>query len=66
MARLTPVSCTRSERDMLKALRLFDNFAWTAVTADCEASRKELNRRIAVCRATINTVLGRLQKNKAA
>ena len=36
-----------------KALRLIDNFAWTAVTADCEASRKELQRRIDFCRQTL-------------
>lgn len=32
------------------ALGLIDTFAWTAVSADCEESRLELQRRIDACR----------------
>ena len=39
--------------EMLEALCLFDNFAWTALTADCREARDELNRRLTVARAAI-------------
>jgi hypothetical protein len=35
------------------ALRLVDDFAWTAVKADCEDARQELNRRVNICREAL-------------
>jgi hypothetical protein len=45
----------RDKRDVAlvkarKALRGINTFAWSAMTADCEAARKEGMRRITACR----------------
>lgn len=39
--------------ELEKALRLFDNFAWTAVRTDCNEAMLELNRRITTARAVL-------------
>ena len=45
---------TEAERDALrKALADLVNFAWTAVTADCEEARVNLNGKIAKARAAL-------------
>lgn len=36
--------------EVVEVLELFDKFAWTAVTADCDEAAAELNRRINACR----------------
>lgn len=44
----------RAEIERLRAaLELIDNFAWSALTADCEEARVELNRRVQVCREAL-------------
>jgi thiamine monophosphate kinase len=44
----------KAEVEQLKAaLRLMDEFAWTAVTADCEEARVGLNERLAAVRAAL-------------
>jgi hypothetical protein len=37
-------------KQLRAALEEIDNFAWSALTADCEEARVELNRRVKVCR----------------
>jgi hypothetical protein len=36
-----------------RALRLIDRFAWSAVTVDNPKARKELQRRLDICRAAL-------------
>jgi len=52
---LEDVSCRQqNEIERLRtALRLMDEFAWTAVTADCEEARIGLNERLAAVRAAL-------------
>ncbi len=45
--------------DMLAALRLIDEFAWSAMTADCEPARIGLTERIDAVRAAIAKAEGR-------
>jgi hypothetical protein len=50
----TRVRELRAEVARLRAaLRLMDEFAWTAVTADCEEARIGLNERLAAVRAAL-------------
>ena len=49
---LVDAMATRIEL-LMAAARLIDEFAWTAVTADCKESHQELNRRIRCCRAAL-------------
>jgi hypothetical protein len=45
--------CDKRIERARKALRLIDTFAWSAITADSAQSRKELQRRIDICRETL-------------
>jgi hypothetical protein len=47
------VRLQRERQDLLAACEEIDTFAWSAMTADCEEARVELNRRITQVRAAI-------------
>lgn len=44
--------------DLLKALRRFDDFAWSAVTTDCDESRLYLQQIIDQARAALSRARG--------
>lgn len=49
---LVDAMATRIEL-LMSAARLIDEYAWTAVKADCRESERELNRRISILRAAL-------------
>lgn len=52
------VQAVNSHHELLEALEGFNNFAWTAVEADCEESRTYLNQLVANARAAIAKARG--------